>query len=87
MLNETVESKARVFVSLSNIFFTYKLHNKHTTHPLLDEHCQSCKSLDFSSLVCLHMPSVASAHVGTSLISMQGKFLQRWRIFGEDEEK
>ena len=31
MLNETVESKARVFVPLSNILFTYKLHNKHTT--------------------------------------------------------
>ena len=26
------------------------------------EYCQSCQSLDFPSLLCLHMPSAASAH-------------------------
>ena len=64
------------------------------------QYCQSCKSLDFPSLVCLHMPSRGdflinmSAYmlsVGASIISMQGKHWQtswqKQRIFGEDEEK
>ena len=26
------------------------------------QYCQSCQSMDFPSLLCLHMPSAASAH-------------------------
>ena len=42
----------------------------------------TCSVEGIPSLVCLHMLSV-----GTSLISMQCKHWQRWRIFGKDEEK
>ena len=43
------------------------------------QYCQSCQSLDFPSLVCLHMLSV-----GAFLISMQGKHCKQC---GKDEEK
>ena len=35
---------------------------KHCQFVFVSQYFQSCQSLDFSSLLCLHMPSTASAH-------------------------